>query len=199
MIERVGSQASERRTERSDDLNPLSLRSGRFASSASQPRASQVIPPNPTRPARSHYCRQHARNARLGHGLHFKNKRFVSCSLSLEPVHKRKYIPPAAHTPFRTTATEALVMGFVEVSNCAWSRPIGSDCPPAAGQYHSTKSPPHSPVWNLPDRLFYLFRENSCKIRGKFIGNVGSGNPISSKVRPTFYRVCDKQRPIRST
>ena len=31
------------------------------------------------------------------------------------------------------------------------------------------------------------------------IGNVGSGNPISSKVRPTFYRVCDKQRPIRST
>jgi hypothetical protein len=56
MIERVGSQASERRTERSDGLNPLGLRSGRSESSASQPRASRVIPPNPTRPARSHYC-----------------------------------------------------------------------------------------------------------------------------------------------
>src|SRR5271170_2581040 len=55
MIERVGSQASKRRTERSDGLNPLGLRSGRSESSASQPRASRVIPPNPTRPARSHY------------------------------------------------------------------------------------------------------------------------------------------------
>src|SRR5271170_2507969 len=55
MIERVGSQASECRTERSDSLNPLGLRSGRSESSASQPRASRVIPPNPTRPARSHY------------------------------------------------------------------------------------------------------------------------------------------------
>src|SRR5271154_4346357 len=55
MIERVGSQASERRTERSDGLNPLGLRSGRSESSASQPRASRVIPPNPTPPARSHY------------------------------------------------------------------------------------------------------------------------------------------------
>src|SRR5277367_3223796 len=55
MIERVGSQASERRTERSDGLNLLGLRSGRPRKSRSLRRAGRVIPPNPTRPARSHY------------------------------------------------------------------------------------------------------------------------------------------------
>src|SRR5271154_2846871 len=58
MIEQVGSQGSERRTELSDGLNPLGLRSGRSESSSSQPRASRAIPPNPTPPARSHYCHQ---------------------------------------------------------------------------------------------------------------------------------------------
>src|SRR5271170_683473 len=55
MIERVGSQASERRTERSGSRNPLGLRSGRSRKSRSLRRAGRVIPPNPTRPARSHY------------------------------------------------------------------------------------------------------------------------------------------------
>src|SRR5271155_413408 len=58
MIERVGSQASERRTERSDGLTLLGLRSGRPRKSRSLRRAGRVIPPNPTRPARSHYCAQ---------------------------------------------------------------------------------------------------------------------------------------------
>src|SRR5271154_3565252 len=58
MISRVGSQALECRTERSDGLNPLGLRSGRFRKSRSLRRAGRVIPPNPTRPARSHYCHQ---------------------------------------------------------------------------------------------------------------------------------------------
>src|SRR5271155_4712533 len=56
MIERVGSQASERRTDRSGGLNPLGLRSGRSRKFRSLRRAGRVIPPNPTRPARSHYC-----------------------------------------------------------------------------------------------------------------------------------------------
>src|SRR5271155_4178619 len=55
MIERVGSQASERRTERSGGRNPLGLRSGRSRKSRSLRRAGRVLPPNPTRPARSHY------------------------------------------------------------------------------------------------------------------------------------------------
>src|SRR5271169_5351368 len=68
MIKRVGSQTSERRTERSDGLNPLGLRSGRSESSASQPRASRVIPPNPTRPARSHYWSNTTRLTIHGYG-----------------------------------------------------------------------------------------------------------------------------------
>src|SRR5271154_1242695 len=56
MIERVGSQASERRTEQSDGRNLLGLRSGRSRKSRSLRRAGRVIPPNLTRPARSHYC-----------------------------------------------------------------------------------------------------------------------------------------------
>src|SRR5271170_2157100 len=56
MIGRVGSQASERRTERSDGLNPLGLRSGWYRKSRSLRRAGRVIPQNPTRPARSHLC-----------------------------------------------------------------------------------------------------------------------------------------------
>src|SRR5271155_1484139 len=54
MIGRVRSQASERRTERSDGLNLLGLRSGQSRKSRYLSRAGQVIPPNPTRPARSH-------------------------------------------------------------------------------------------------------------------------------------------------
>src|SRR5271156_6780508 len=64
MIERVGSQASERRTERSGGRNPLGLRSGRSRKSRSLRRAGRVIPPNPTRPARSHYWPNHERKLR---------------------------------------------------------------------------------------------------------------------------------------
>src|SRR5271170_5448099 len=55
MIERVDLNPQEVALSRSYAPNPLDLRSGRSESSASQPRASRVIPPNPTRPARSHY------------------------------------------------------------------------------------------------------------------------------------------------
>jgi len=54
MIGRVGSQASERQTEQSDGLNPLDLRLGRSRKSRSLRRAGRVMPPKPTRPARSH-------------------------------------------------------------------------------------------------------------------------------------------------
>src|SRR5271154_6588514 len=56
MSERVALKLQEVAPSRSYAPNPLDLRSGRSESSASQPRASRVIPPNPTRPARSHYC-----------------------------------------------------------------------------------------------------------------------------------------------
>src|SRR5271154_3712626 len=55
MIERVDLKIQEVAPSRSYAPTPLDLRSGRSESSASQPRASRVIPPNPTRPARSHY------------------------------------------------------------------------------------------------------------------------------------------------
>ena len=80
MIGRVGSQASERRTERSDGLNPLGLRSGRSRKSRSLRRAGRVIPPNPTRPARSHLwlpklSRMHTYNTHAS--AIFKNKNMV--------------------------------------------------------------------------------------------------------------------------
>src|SRR5271155_3917164 len=56
MIERVALKLQEVAPSRSYAPNPLDIRSGRSESSASQSRASRVIPPNPTRPARSHYC-----------------------------------------------------------------------------------------------------------------------------------------------
>jgi len=53
MVGRVGLKLQEVAPSRAYGPNPLDLRLGQSESPASQPRASQVIPSNPTRPARS--------------------------------------------------------------------------------------------------------------------------------------------------
>jgi len=68
MIGRVDLKLQEVAPSWSYALNPLDLRSGRSESYASQPRASRVIPPNPTRPARSHLC---FKTARIGFRLRY--------------------------------------------------------------------------------------------------------------------------------
>src|SRR5271154_1315831 len=56
MVQRVGFNLQYIAASRSDGLNPLGLRSGRSGKSRSLRRAGRDIPPNPTRPARSHLC-----------------------------------------------------------------------------------------------------------------------------------------------
>src|SRR5271154_865966 len=123
MIERVGSQASERRTEWSGGRNPLDLRSGRSRKSRSLRRAGRVIPPNPTRLARSHYC------------LHIHEKgRMTAPPISLHHHYSTTTSSPAlVHTTFNHTSISA------SMSNMKMQPTYGHEFP---------ASSPHSQAFN---------------------------------------------------
>jgi len=96
MIGRVGSQASEHRTERSDGLNPLGLRSGRCRKSRSLGRAGQVIPPSPTRPARSPYYRPNDELSALINPKYKPKRKFQLTEKHVFPQPEHKAAQPSS-------------------------------------------------------------------------------------------------------
>jgi hypothetical protein len=102
--ERVGPKLQEAAPGRSDGLNPLGLRAGRSRKSKSLRRAGRVIPPNPTRPARSHLCPEHCPS--LSDGIHIRRKKLTGWGGILRRCWQSRDSPLALmeneHTSTRT-------------------------------------------------------------------------------------------------